>query len=456
MSLSIQFLGGAGTVTGSKFLVQCDQKKILVDCGLFQGLKELRLQNWAPFPIDPSTIDAVLLTHAHLDHTGYLPILKRNGFSGPIYCTHPTRDLSKVILYDSAKIQEEDAERINAAGYSKHVPAKPLYTTEEAESVLSLIRPIEMEKWIPLFDGLDARFTNSGHILGSAFIELRTPKSTIAFTGDLGRPEPLILPPPKFIRKADFLVIESTYGDRVHSPLSPLKELARIINEAIDRKGHIIIPSFAVGRTQDILYLVSVLKNQSQIPNIPIFLDSPMGTDATEIFLKYPTSHRLSVDEVAALQKDVTMVRSQKESESLLDHEPSTLVIAGSGMLTGGRVLAHLLKRLRERENTVVFVGYQAASTRGSLLRAGMPELKIYNQYVPVRARIEEISTLSAHADQKDLIKWMGEFDSPPKKTFIVHGEPQAADALRVRSRDSLGWNGLIIPKQNERFELEG
>lgn len=453
MTTSIQFLGGAGTVTGSKFLVTSRDSRVLIDCGLFQGLKSLRLQNWDTFPIDPATIDAVLLTHAHLDHCGYLPLLVKNGFSGPVFCTAPTRDLARVILYDSAKIQEEDAARANSEGYSQHQPAKPLYTGADVQKALQHIQAIHTKTWIPVTKNMTARFTNSGHILGSALIELKTPDQTIAFTGDLGRAEPLILNPPETIRHADTLVIESTYGDRVHSPMSPLKELARIVSETVDRRGQVIIPSFAVGRTQDILYLLATLKKQSQIKDIPIFLDTPMGINATEIFADYPDWHRLSPTEVSQLCSSVTMVKSQQQSNELLNRRDSAIVIAGAGMLTGGRVLSHLIRRLPDEENSIVLVGFQAASTRGALLRSGIPELKIYGQYIPVRAHIEEISTLSAHADQRDIIKWLRQVDTPPKNVFIVHGEPQASDALRVRIKDDLGWESKI-PKPLETFAL--
>lgn len=453
MKSTLQFLGAAGTVTGSKFLMSSGSKKILIDCGLFQGLKELRLRNWAPFPIDPPTIDAVLLTHAHLDHCGYLPLLVRNGFSGPVFCTAPTRDLCKVILFDSAKIQEEDAARANSIGYTKHAPAKPLYTTEDVERTMRLIQIAETGKWVPITDEIGARFTNSGHILGSAIIEVKTPTNTVAFTGDLGRSEPMILNPAGFVKEADTVVVESTYGDRTHSPLSPLKELARVVCETMERGGHVIIPSFAVGRTQDLLFLLSHLKQQSQIQDIPIFLDSPMGINATEIFLDYPEWHRLTPEEIKRLCDGVTTVKSWKQSEELLHRKESSIVIAGSGMITGGRVLSHLAKRLPDARNSVVLVGFQAAGTRGSLLRNGATELKIHGDYVNVRAKIEEISTLSAHADQRDMLQWLRHFESPPKRVFIVHGEPQASDALRVRIQDALGWK-CRIPHHGEVAEL--
>lgn len=451
MSASIQFLGGTGTVTGSKFLLHTGRANVLVDCGLFQGIKELRLQNWQPLPYDVSKIDAVLLTHAHLDHSGYLPLLVKNGFKGPIYCTAPTRELVRVILLDSAKIQEEDAELANAGGYSKHSPAKPLYTVEDAHQALRQLRTVPLQ-WTEEA-GIKFNYANSGHILGSAWIQVETQDGVVGFTGDLGRAEPMLMNPPQWMKTADILLVESTYGDRAHSPISPLKELGRIIRETHERGGHVVIPSFAVGRTQDVLYLISQLKKQAQIPEIPIFLDSPMGINATEIFLDYPEWHRLTPDEVKDLCRCVTLVKSQQQSRELLARKESSIVIAGSGMLTGGRVLVHLDKRLPDERNSVVLVGFQSASTRGSLLRSGISELKIYGKYVPVRAKIEEISSLSAHADQKDILKWLGHLGAAPRTIFIVHGEAQASDALRVKIRDELGWS-CTIPKPLQKYNL--
>ena len=454
MAPSIQFLGGVGTVTGSKFLFKTEDEKILIDCGLFQGIKELRLQNREKLPVDPASIDAVILTHAHLDHSGYLPLLVKNGFKGKIYCTGPTRELAKIILMDSANIQEEDADYANKMGYSKHHPAEPLYTTENVRSALKLFAPVEINKWIEISDNIKFRFSPSGHILGSAFIELKYNGMKIVFSGDLGRQMPLILPPPAQIGTADYLVIESTYGDRIHSSEPPLRQLERIINETVERKGHVIIPSFAVGRVQDLLFLISQLKRQNLIPDIPVFLDSPMGINATEVLLENSQWHTLNPKEVKELCQNVTMVRKHQQSEELARTKHSTIVIAGSGMISGGRVLHHLEKRLPDPRNTVVLVGYQAAGTRGRLLRDGIPELKMYGQYVPVKARVEEISSLSAHADQAEIIAWLKGFRSPPKMTFIVHGEPQAADALRVRLGDSLNWFAEI-PKPFEEKELD-
>ncbi len=450
---SIQFLGGAGTVTGSKFLVRACSQKILVDCGLFQGVKGLRLQNWEKLPIDPAGIDCVILTHAHLDHTGYLPLFVRNGFKGKVYCTAPTRELAKIILVDSAHIQEEDAEYANKAGFSKHSPAKPLYTSADVLKALKLISPVDPDKWTKISDDVKFRFSASGHILGSAFVELNCGGTRVVFSGDLGRQKPLMLHPPSQVTSADYLVLESTYGDRVHGSEPPMAVLKRVVNETVARNGHLIIPSFAVGRVQDVLYLISKLKRQKLIPEIPVYLDSPMGIHATEVLLDYPEWHKLGAKEVKEFCQDVVMVRSQQQSNELLRSKKSTIVIAGSGMVSGGRVLQHLENRLPDARNTVLLVGYQAAGTRGALLRQGAQELKMFGRYVPVKARVEELSALSAHADQREILEWLKGFRAPPKMTFIVHGEPQAADALRVRLRDSLNWFAEI-PAQFEVKKL--
>ena len=453
MSAKIQFLGGAGTVTGSKFLLEIEDEAYLVDCGLFQGLKELRLQNWASCPVDAKRLRGVLLTHAHLDHSGYLPLLVRHGFQGPIYATAPTRDLAKVILMDSARIQEEDAELANQGGYSKHHPAQPLYTTEEAHRAMGLFRKCALKEWFPLSDRVRFRFSQSGHILGSSLIEVQTQDWTLGFTGDLGRADPLILPPPDHFERVDYLVTESTYGDRLHSPLSPLKELGRMIRDTFDRGGQILIPAFAVGRTQDLLYLIAELKAASQIPEIPVFLDSPMGINATEIFLDYPDWHRLPSDVVQRMNHAVTLVKSNQQSEEVMRRRESSIVIAGSGMLSGGRILRHLIERAPDPKNTIVLVGYQPPSTRGSLLQSGAAELKMHGQYVPVRAQVETLSTLSAHGDQRDILKWMAKMTAPPKMTWIVHGEGQPAHALELKVRDTLKWS-CHVPAQGESREL--
>lgn len=453
--LSLQFLGGAGTVTGSKTLISFSGRKFLVDCGLFEGLKDLRLRNWESFPIDPSQLECVILTHAHLDHSGYLPLLTKTGFSGKIFCTAPTRDLCKILLMDSAKIQEEDAAYANKMGFSKHSPAKPLYTREDAEATFGLFRPTDENKWIEIFAGCKLRFRNSGHILGSAFVELDVGGTRVVFSGDLGRSKPLILRPPCRIEQADILVLESTYGDRNHSFPSgckdPLELLARITNETVARKGHLLIPSFAVGRTQDLLFLFSVLKAQKKIPDVPIFLDTPLGISATEILSRNSSWHSLNQKKIAAIQQVATMVKSQQQSLELVRRRDSAIVIAGSGMVNGGRILQHLARRVQNPKNTVLLVGFQAAGTRGRQLEEGASEVKIYGQYVPVKCQIAKIECLSAHADQRETLSWLKGFTKFPKTIFINHGEAHSSDALRAKLSSEFGAK-CIIPKHLETF----
>lgn len=451
--LSIKFLGGAGTVTGSKFLVEFNKRKILIDCGLFQGVKQLRLENWKNLPLDAREIDAVILTHAHLDHTGYLPLLVKQGFSGKIFCSAPTAELTKVILNDSAKLQEEDADFANRAGFSKHSPAKPLYRVADVERALRNFQIVSPGPWIDLFDKVKFRMQMSGHILGSVFIELKLQGKTIVFSGDLGRKNPITLYPPVTLTHADYVVTESTYGDRIHKQQKTLCTLADIANQTFARKGQLIIPSFAVGRTQDLLYLFSILKRRKKIPSVPIYLDSPMGIHATEILLKFPEWHKLSTAALRQLRNDAIMVKTQAESQKLLKGNDPAIIIAGSGMASGGRVLHHLEKRLPSNRNTVLLVGYQAAGTRGKLLLDGAVEVKIHGQYVPVRAKIETLFDLSAHADQIEIIQWLTNFKKAPKAIFIVHGEPQASDNLRLKIKDTFGWP-CVVPQAMSRHQL--
>lgn len=437
MDLNLTFLGGAGTVTGSKHLLTVGTKKILIDCGLFQGIKEQRIQNWSPLPIDPRTIDSVILTHAHLDHTGYLPLLVKQGFKGMIYCSKPTAALTKLVLLDAAKIQEEDAEHANQNHYSKHHPALPLFRTSDAEAVFPLLRTFSNDQWHAIIPGLvDARFSQSGHILGSTFIEIRACGQLIVFSGDLGRNKPLTLKRRKSVLEADFLVVESTYGDRNHSKESPINSIEKTVNETIAREGQVLIPSFAIGRTQDILYVLSKLKASKRIPEVPIYLDSPMAAKATEIFSEFSDWHGLSTEELRDLNQAFQRVDSSEESAALCRSGAPAIVLAGSGMLSGGRIKRHLLARLPDSRNTVVLVGFQAAGTLGRFLREGAQETKMFGVYIPVRAAIAEISTLSAHADQSEILEWISEFSRPPKKIFIVHGEPHASEGLRVRIAD--------------------
>ncbi len=451
---SLTFLGGAQTVTGSKFLLGSGGLRVLVDCGLFQGLKDLRLRNWAPLPFDAQSLDCVILTHAHLDHTGYFPILVRNGFKGKAFCTPPTTVLTNLLLMDAGRIQEREAARALEGGYSKHNPPAPLFTQAEAVTAIRHLQSVPGGKWHSLTKTFRFRFLGSGHILGSAFIELDTPDGRIVFSGDLGRTKPLLLPPPALITKADYLVLESTYGDRRHPKEPVLRALGRIVNEALDRGGDVLIPSFAVGRAQDVLHLLGQLKRQKTIPDVPVFLNSPLGIEATQALGNFPDWHRLNPSEANALSRTATWVEDAKFSQSLLRNRKHKIIIAGSGMVTGGRILDHLEKALPDPRHTVLLVGYQAAGTRGRLLRDGVPEVKIYGRFVQVKARIEEISGLSAHADQVEIMNWLRGFKTKPRTTFLVHGEPQPCDALRVKIEHSLGWH-CHMPHPGEKVAIK-
>ncbi len=451
---SIQFLGGAGTVTGSKFLVRFDGHNVMVDCGMFQGLKNLRELNRAPLPIDVRELDSVILTHAHLDHTGHLPLLAGAGFKGKIYCSEPTFELSEIILRDTAKIQEEDALHANQGGYSKHNPALPLYGTRDVEKILPHFEVKPPHQWIQIAPRIKFRFQLSGHILGSVFIELDCGDERIVFSGDLGRKHPLTLNPPAQIENADYVVIESTYGDRKHPREDLFDRFAKIISETVKKGGQVLIPCFAVGRTQDILHILARLKSAGSIPDLPIYLDSPMAIRTTRVFDRFPTWHKLGPEDLENLERGVTMVSDSEASKQLQKDDRPAIVIAGSGMMAGGRILSHAFTKLQEPKNTFILVGFQAAGTLGRFLRDGSDEVKMFGKYVPVNARIEEISSLSAHADQSEIIDWLKGFTKPPKKAFIVHGEPHSADALRVRIKDSLGWP-VLVAVMSDQVSLE-
>ncbi len=451
--MEITFLGATGTVTGSKYLVTSNAKKVLVDCGLFQGFKQLRLRNWEPLPVNPSAIDAVTLTHAHLDHSGYLPLLVRNGFSGKIYCSSATRDLCAILLPDSAYLQEEESEYANKHGYSKHTPALPLYTQQDAERALRQFSTVGFENDIDLGDGLSLRLFPSGHILGSAFVMLRKAGVSILFSGDLGRQNDLIMAPPVAIHKADYLVIESTYGNRLHDPTDPQVSLAAIINRTVKRGGVIVIPAFAVGRAQSVLYYIHLLKSAHAIPDIPVFLNSPMAIDATRIFHNHRGEHRLTPAQCNAMCTAARLVGSAEESKQLNNLRSPAILISASGMATGGRVLHHIKAFAPDSRNTILFVGFQAGGTRGAAMVNGAESVKIHGEYVPVRAEVVLLENLSAHADYAEMMGWLKHFDVPPRKTFITHGEPDAADALRHRIEEQLGWR-CRVPEYREQITL--
>lgn len=439
--MKITFLGATETVTGSKYLIQTPTKKILVDCGLFQGYKKLRLRNWRPLPIAPATIDAVLLTHAHIDHSGYLPKLCKNGFQGKIYCSPATRDLCTLLLPDSGYLQEEEARLANRYRSSKHQPALPLYTKDDAEACLLQFVAKNVGDQISLDDELSFKLYRVGHILGANCIKLFCEDTTILFSGDVGRFNDPVMKPPSMIDDADYLVIESTYGDREHPKEDVTETLAALINQTVSRGGKIIIPSFAVGRAQTLLYYIHLLKIQKQIPEVPVYLDSPMATNATEIWTRYPNEHQLSKSLVADICQMPTYVKTPEQSKALDVSTYPSIIISASGMVTGGRVLHHMRALATDHRNTIIFTGYQSAGTRGDKILRGKPSVKIFGDAIPIRAQVESLDSLSAHADANELLRWMKGFKRPPRKVYITHGEPQAQDELRLSIEEKLGWN---------------
>lgn len=453
--MQLTFLGAVGTVTGSKYLLKSGEKRILVDCGLFQGLKQLRLKNWEKLPIKPSDIDAVVLTHAHIDHSGYLPLLVKHGFKGRVYCTEATRDLCEVLLPDSAHLQEEEAEYANRRGFSKHHPALPLYTREDALKALELLTAVDYEQDVYLDDDLTLRFSPNGHILGSAFVRIHNKKTSVLFSGDIGRPDDILMRAPAPIKQADYLLIESTYGNRLHDKTDPKVKLAAIINKTAKRKGVVLIPVFAVGRAQELLYYIYLLKSSGAISqDIPVYLNSPMAVDATEIFTHHRNEHRLSPEQCRAMSRTAHMVNSVEESRALNERKGPMIILSASGMASGGRVVHHLKAFASKSNNTILFVGFQAAGTRGAAMIDGAESIKIHGEYVPVKADVEFISNFSAHADYAEILAWLGGFVTPPKKTFIVHGEPIAADAMRIHIEEKLRWR-IKVPEYLETVTLD-
>jgi metallo-beta-lactamase family protein len=461
---TLSFFGAAGNVTGSRFLLTIQGKKLLIDCGLFQGLKQNRLRNWEPFPVPPTDIEAVLLTHAHIDHSGYLPRLCKQGFSGKIHSTYATQELCEIMLRDSAHLQEEDARWANKKGFSKHSPALPLYTVEDAEKALAQFSPHYYGQDLFLTDTLRIKFKDAGHILGSSLIDVKTTGASgtrrFVFSGDLGRPGRPILWDPVQVYEVDYLILESTYGNRLHDSKPSELELARVINESVQRGGVLVIPSFAVGRTQELLFFIRELEDQGKIPSIPVYVDSPMAVNATEIFKKRVADYDLEarIKELNGKHifqtSKVQFLKDAEQSKMLHDLQNKAIIISASGMVEGGRILHHLEHRLPHQQNTVLFIGYQAEGTRGRAIFEGKPFVKIHGMEIPVRATIESISGFSAHADYNETLAWLMGFNRPPLKTFIVHGESAASAALAEKIKARLGWK-VVIPKLNERFELE-
>ena len=453
-NIFIHFLGAAGTVTGSKYLVEAPEKKFLVDCGLFQGLKQLRLMNWDHLPVDVPTIDFVLLTHGHLDHVGYLPRLIKDGFKGKIYGTAPTLDIAEIILRDSARLQEEEAEQANNEGFSKHHPAKALYTERDVESTLTHFSVVDLNQWIDLGGQVTARFQTNGHIIGSTFIEVHVQGKKFVFSGDVGQEDDLLLIPPKRPTEADILFVESTYGNRLHPEGDVKERLKTIVLETIARGGSVIIPSFAVERTQVMMYLLWQLRTAGELPDVPLIMDSPMGSRVLGVFEKHKDWHKLPSAEYTAMCEMFQVVENYRETLSLVETKYPKIIIAGSGMVTGGRVLSYLQHYIENPEHTVLLVGYQGEGTRGRQLLEGTHEIKIHGKYYPVKSRIEVLHGLSAHGDQTELLHWMSDIKVAPEHIFVIHGEKQAADTFQVKIKDTFGW-GAVVPNMYEIVEID-
>ena len=470
MPITLQFLGAARTVTGSKHLLDVDGHRVLVDCGLFQGLKQLRERNWQPLPVRADSIHAVVLTHAHLDHCGYLPRLVKEGFRGRIFCTGATSDLTRIVLADAGRLQEEDAERANRKGYTKHAPAQPLFTEEDAARAMTLLQPVGYERPMPVVPGVTAEFVNAGHLLGSSYARIRLESSgkTLLFGGDLGRFSRPVLPDPLPIDEADVLLVESTYGNRVHETDDDGERLAGIINATVARGGKVVIPAFALGRVEELLYWVNHLESSNRIPVLPVYVDSPM---AVQVLAAY----RRRLDELDPAMTAVSgrnggrtsaerqlcafctaklkVVSSIPESRAIQETKKPMIVISSSGMATGGRVLHHLVKALPDPRNTVMFAGYQAEGTRGRQLKEGAKFTRIHGQDVPVAATIESMDAMSAHADVNEILHWLRFFKRPPALTCLVHGEPVPMDALKARIEQELGWT-VATPAHQEKIDI--
>lgn len=450
----VTFLGATDTVTGSRYLVEHDGRRILVDCGLFQGPKKLRQRNWQPPGFDVASLDAVILTHAHLDHTGYVPKLCKLGYRGRIYCTEGTRDLLKILLPDSGHLQEEEARLANRGGDSRHHPAFPLYTRADAEECLDQISTVEFGAELSLVPGVTASYTRAGHIVGSGCVRLQLGPTSITFSGDVGRPNDPVMKPPEPLRPTDYLVVESTYGDRRHPQTEALDDLARVVNETVERRGTLVVPAFAVGRAQHLLHLLAQLKAQRRIPAVKVYLDSPMATNATHLFCHHKIDHRISDAACTLMCKLPEYTQSADQSKAIDRGSEPAIIISASGMATGGRVLHHLRRFLPDARSTVLLVGYQGSGTRGRMLLDGTDELKIMGEYVKVNARIVQLEALSAHADYRELIDWLRASNIAPKHVFVTHGEPQAADALRRRLGDELQW-AATVPSLGDQGVLE-
>jgi metallo-beta-lactamase family protein len=451
--MRLTFLGASGTVTGSQYLLESGGSRVLIDCGLFQGYKQLRLRNWARLPYEPGAIDAVVLTHAHLDHSGLLPRLVSRGFRKTVYCTHGTRELCRVLLPDSGRLQEEDAVFANRHGFSKHKPALPLYTELEAESCLRQFRGVDFREAIEVAPGIRVEFLPAGHLLGAAFVRISTAEGVITFTGDLGRPRDPVMNAPDKPGPTDYLITESTYGDRVHPDTDAEQELLGWLKPACERNAVIVIPAFAVGRTQALLLLLARLRARNAIPDVPVFMDSPMAIDATALYQRFRAEHRLDDGESRRMCGAAVVTTTPEASKALDARTGPMIILSASGMATGGRVVHHLKAFVGDERNLVLLAGFQAGGTRGAALVAGVATIRIHGQEFPVRAQIGQLQATSAHADANELLDWMRGLPQGPRATFVTHGEPGASDALRQRIEHELGWT-TIVPEHGSTHEL--
>ena len=451
--MRLTFLGGTGTVTGSKYLLEHAGRRLLVDAGLYQGLKQLRLRNWDSFPVSPAEIDAIVLTHAHLDHSGFIPRLVQLGFRGRVYCTAATRDLCALILPDSGRLLEEEADYANRHGFSKHHPAQPLYTEQDAHTALKQFTVREFIEGFEPIPDVRVQLHRAGHLLGAASVRVDWQGRSILFSGDLGRANDVLMVPPELPETADTVIIESTYGNRSHAATDPLTELASVINRTAARGGIVVIPSFAVGRAQALLYCLHLLRQQHCIPNVPAFLNSPMAADATHIYQSHREEHRLTSEQCVAMGQAAHIVNSVEESKRLNDMRLPAIIISASGMASGGRVLHHLKAFAPDARNSILFAGFQAAGTRGAAMVSGAPTIKIHGQQVPIRAEVTQLDSLSAHADRDELLAWIGALPSAPQRVFVTHGEPVAADALRQAIEERHRWP-CSVPEYRDAVEL--
>ena len=454
MTMELTFLGGTGTVTGSKYLLRSPAGAVMIDCGLFQGLKALRLRNWAPPAVEPSSVRAVVLTHAHLDHSGYLPLFVKRGFAGAVHASSGTAGLCGILLPDSGHLQEEEARYANKRGFSRHKPALPLYTEDEARASLKSLAPQRFAHAAPLPGGFQLMLQPAGHILGASIATLEAQRLRIVFSGDLGRMNDPIMRAPTAVAEADYLVVESTYGNRRHDPADPEEALGGHLNRALGRGGVVVVPAFAVGRAQALLYFISRLKARRAIPDVPVFLNSPMAVNATRLYHEHMAEHRLTPEQCEAMCNAAKIVNSADDSRALNERSGPMIIVSASGMATGGRVVHHLKAFAPDPRNMILLAGFQAAGTRGASLAAGADAVKIHGSYVPVRAEVVKMDNLSAHADYEEILAWLRNFRRPPRRVFVTHGEPAAADELRRRIEEAFGW-AVSVPEYGEKALLE-